>query len=823
MSQDELNEKMAELGRESYQRNVRQARKEESESRTIVGKQLLQHAIPPFAQALHEWRGRMNSYKTPRKNRLAEMFDEFPDPVWIADFSAQVIIDVLHSPRSQQQVGYRIGKRLMEERRVLWFNKLAPQEYRHAKDKAGRQRRSVTWKRSKMAKIAKEIDSRVGADWGQKELKDLGIHILVIASKTTGLIELRNQRPPGGQKPGAPKGWYTMVVPTQTTIDWIESGHADLELRRPFYLPMVEPPWDWENQFNGGYPDGVWRRWPLVKQKKPYQHHYSPEKIPDIYRSVNHMQRTPWKVNARVLEIALNFWQSGGGVATLPSLEDLPLPQKPDDFLTNEEAKKNWKRKVAPIHQANNANKNRRLLHAGIIRYAKMFEGEERIYFPWNLDFRGRAYPIGSSYLHPQGCKFARSLLMFADGLPIPENDQVRWFMIHGANTFGKDKLPFSERLQWVQEAHSEILAVAEDPYDAKLWMDADDPWGFLAWCLEYRDWMTDPENFVSYLAVGQDHTNSGLQLYSLLLRDEKGAVATNVAPTERPNDSYQIVADVATEELKRIANDPNEKHHGYAQTWLRITDDRLPRGVTKRNVMTIPYGAKTFSQREYVEEWVRDYVAKSPDDRDRSILKNAWHFSAMLVPIIRESVTEVCPSPLVAMKFIRQLALALVKSGKQPEWTTPLGFRVVQECRKKEKHDLYLVGNLDTKKNRGHQNIALRGEKLSRHEAQDGMAPNFVHSLDATLMHRITNRLEDAGVNHICMIHDDYRTHAANAPLLADTTRGVLVETFTPDLLGDLWAQVDERLDPDVELPALPEYGFFRIHEVLEADYICS
>jgi len=819
MSQDDLNELMHDLGRANYRKMRAQAQKEGEESRTIVGQQLVRHSIESLHEGIIKWREQLGRYGAKRNIRLVEMFDEFNDVGMIAPFVARTIVDSLYKEQSVQSVSYHVSKRLLEERREQEFRKMMPAEFRHAKHRANSKRRTSAWKRNAISKAARKAEALLTRDWTKGEMMDFGAHMVEICARNTDLVDIALYRPLTGRKPKVRYHRYRMVVPSQVALDWLESGHAELEVRRPVYLPMVEPPWDWTDQYEGGFPDGVFRRWPLVKQRKHHQKHYAPDKIPQIYQSVNYMQKTGWRVNDRVLEVVDHFWKMGGGIAGLPSLDDIPLPQKPVDIKENEVARKAYGRQAAITHQHNNANKNRRLLHAGIISNAKMFQGE-RFYFPWCVDFRGRAYPVGSSYIHPQGCKLARSLLLFSEGLPIDEKEQVRWFMIHGANCWGLDKQSFEERLHWVQEAHKEIIAVAQNPYEFKLWMDADDPFGFLAWCFEYSDWMEDPTNFVSSIAVGQDHTNSGLQLYSLLLRDRKGAIATNCCPTDSPNDSYQMVADVVTLRLLEISKDHNHRYQLMAEIWLRICNGSIPRSVTKRNVMTIPYGAKPHSQREYIEEWVRDYVAKSSNDKDRWILDNIWDFTIFIVPLITEAVREVCPSPLVAMDFIRELAKLCVKHGHEPTWVTPLGFRVVQECKRQMPAIFEL---LSLSKPKQVVNYRVLGEGLSPAKAKDGMPPNFVHSLDATLMHRIALKMEGYGVSHISMIHDDYRTHAAHAPLLAQVTREVLVETFTPDLLNDLREQVKALLPEGTKIPELPEYGDLDINEVLDADYILS
>lgn len=70
---------------------------------------------------------------------------------------------------------------------------------------------------------------------------------------------------------------------------------------------------------------------------------------------------------------------------------------------------------------------------------AKAFKDCNKIYFPHNLDFRGRAYPI-PPHLNHIGADLSRGLLLFAKGKELGENG-LRWLKTHLANKMGKDKL----------------------------------------------------------------------------------------------------------------------------------------------------------------------------------------------------------------------------------------------------------------------------------------------------------------------------------------------------------------------------------------------
>lgn len=62
------------------------------------------------------------------------------------------------------------------------------------------------------------------------------------------------------------------------------------------------------------------------------------------------------------------------------------------------------------------------------LQVAKDLRNEEAFYFPHNVDFRGRAYPM-HPHLNHLGADSCRGLLMFADARPLGENG-LRWLFI---------------------------------------------------------------------------------------------------------------------------------------------------------------------------------------------------------------------------------------------------------------------------------------------------------------------------------------------------------------------------------------------------------
>src|SRR3546814_7779551 len=81
---------------------------------------------------------------------------------------------------------------------------------------------------------------------------------------------------------------------------------------------------------------------------------------------------------------------------------------------------------------------------------------------------------------------------------------------------------------------------------------------------------------------------------------------------------------------------------------------------------------------------------------------------------------------------------------------------------------------------------IQVDGYKLDARSLANGVAPNFVHSLDASHLQAVAYRSKGQGIRHLAVIHDSFGTHAANTGKLSRILRETFVEQYSGDVLGD-------------------------------------
>ena len=119
------------------------------------------------------------------------------------------------------------------------------------------------------------------------------------------------------------------------------------------------------------------------------------------------------------------------------------------------------------------------------------------------------------------GSDLCRSMLEFADPLPLGPNG-LYWLKIHLANKIGKDKLPFPERVAFVDSMMETVHRCADDPKNNLEWLDSENPWQTLGVMFDLSAAVRsdDPESYLSHCPVHVDGSCNGMQHYAAMGRD---------------------------------------------------------------------------------------------------------------------------------------------------------------------------------------------------------------------------------------------------------------------------------------------------------------
>lgn len=641
--------------------------------------------------------------------------------------------------------------------------------------------------------------------WTQRDKLAVGYALLVLFRDSTGLVETNKDS--------------IFVDPSQALIDEFEAVVMQRPLDFMIYKPMVIPPLPWttEHLFRGGYlSTRLTRRYSIIKgsRRRDVQRMVSMD-WSKILPAVNAIQETPWRINTKMLDVLeWTMVDRGGNAAGLPPIDALPLPPIPHNYHTNDVVKKDHNRLCFLIRSENRENISKRLAVLSTMAVAKQYKNFKAIYFPHNLDSRGRAYPL-PAFLNPQGPDYCKALLEFSRGKRIETDEHAAWLAIAGANAYGNDKIGLQERVDWIQDNDEMIFSISRDPKSDLRWMEASEPFQFLRFCFEWAGFWHTGFGYVSHMVVPVDATCSGLQHYSAMLRDEVGGRSVNLVPNLPRQDIYQDVADGVIEALFADASDK-------AKGWVKFGIDRK---ITKRQVMVVPYAGTFASCIEYTRAAADDKIkeghvcpwntADEDDHRDRLVFlaKHIWSAIDNTVVKAKEAMRWLTDVARLYTKHANTLEAAAY--DKRMSWVTPDGFEAIhiRMDEKRKRLDTFLDGRVQLV-------YYEESDKLNASDMALAIAPNFVHSLDACLLRMSVVSGLQADIKDYAMVHDSFGVHASEmAVFLKQCVKPSFVQMYSSDVLKSF----ADRLPQELVLPALPEKGTLDLSGVLDSEFFFS
>lgn len=790
-----LEEEMRGLGMARYLKQMTSS----EEASLPPGIQMLRKSVAPLAEAITEWIGEVRNGQARRYASLASIFEQVGINE-VAYITMRRCINAVSGRMKTTSFAIELGGDLQEELEYRNFKAKEPALFKAvAKQVEGA---SSEHYRTTVMNLARRRSGVPDLDWTKEDRLKLGIKLMELAIQSTGLVEMVT----------ITEGHHNTIhylTGTEKARAWLEKQHEYCQVLSPLYLPMLCPPNDWVSPRLGGY---LTIKMDMIKTpNKNYLEELEHVEMPMVYRSLNALQSTPWRINKKVYQVMKHLWELGGDRAGLPPKEGRPLPSKPLDIDTNEESRKEWKKKAKPIYNWNHRNMSKVVGMAQKLWVAEKFLNEEEMYYVWTLDWRGRAYPAGT-FVHPQSDDTGKALLEFAHGKPLGEQG-VAWLKVHLANTWGNDKVSFDDRIQWANDNSDMILRCGFDPFVNKEWMDADSPFGFLAACIDFVGYRMQGKDYVSHLPIQVDGSCNGLQNFSAMLLDEIGGRATNLVPSEKPQDIYGLVAQEANLLIER-------DYHAQSIPEAEVFLGKVNRKLTKRNTMTMPYSVTQYGMKDQLLE---EFRKMNDDGKGLDYLGNdEFKCAAYLAKINYEAIGKVVVAARNAMAWLKEVAKVAASDGLPVVWTNPAGMPIQQSYQEtKGKLVRVMVGGKMTK-----FTIQIEGRKLDGRKQAAGIAPNFVHSCDSGHMMRTISKCLDAGINAFSFIHDSFGTHAADMTELSCILREAFVEQYQGNVLEKFRDEIMEQLsrsgsDELVEkIPQIPPKGNLDLEAVKDSEY---
>ncbi|CAM9229176.1 unnamed protein product [Choristocarpus tenellus] len=615
----------------------------------------------------------------------------------------------------------------------------------------------------------------------------------------------------------------------------------------PRFVPMLVRPSEWTNPDRGAYLRlrcGVMRTRGDGGHREAMKH----ANLEKVYQGLNCLGKVRWRINTQVFDVMLQAWREGRTIEGLPSRTDLPVPETPKEYeevwkrgkrdrgknqskiglrteeeVTEEKTCRALRRKAGQHRRMVNKvkSKNADMHSLRCDMQIKMSIAEEfrdhAFYFPYNMDFRGRTYPVPPN-LSITGSDHCRGMLQFDEARPLGPTG-LFWLKVHLANLFGEDKLSLEDRVEFVNNHLDQVRDSAECPLDGDgWWIKADSPWQCLAVCKDIIMAIDspDPTRYRSCIPVHQDGSCNGMQHYSALGRDAMGGAQVNLMPSSKPQDVYNGVCKVVREKVSADATmdlpEDAQEEQVSRKKYARMCDGLVERKVVKQTVMTSVYGVTYIGARKQIQGQLEDRLAAEgevlTEDQDADIYRAASYLASLTMQVLEELFTEARN----IMAWLTELARLVAAEGQPMSWVTPIGLPVVQPYRRQSSFQVQTLL----------QGVHIVEENdnlpVSASRQRSAFPPNFVHSLDSTHMLLTAVEMDRQGIS-FAAVHDSYWVHAGHVEEMNTSLRQCFVDLYSQPILEDLHKSLCLRF-PTIDFPPIPKRGTLDLEKVKNSRY---
>lgn len=542
-------------------------------------------------------------------------------------------------------------------------------------------------------------------------------------------------------------------------------------------LPMWCPPLEWsitDGKTNRG---GTLRPIPGNQGKLIHNNYFGSSVEQFHLDALNHLAQFPFRINPFLLACYQEIWDRDiwldglGGIyhyAADYSKQVLEQYPNPKDFEEGSEERYEARHKREQWYTKSKEQEKKAVPFRLALKQMKEDSGRP-IWMTWFFDTRGRMNVNQYVGACLQGANYQKAVLDSDCDAPI--TDQT-WkdLLIHIANTAGfktdsglkSDKLADDLKIEWAAKHVQEpqIQEIIDNPIGSMAqWEKASEPWSYIRALKEYSDIFIQKVKTTTNLFVGLDATNSALQILGGLTADERTCQCTNVVVTEAPQDLYQVIVTamiakltnpewvrkLKEKEIKKVekAYKKREEDNQIETPDLVLGFDPmiLNRSVVKKAVMTHYYSATDQTKRESMLDELDEQFDLEVRQQDKQLLIKA----------MTQAMAEEFPGPVGIHELLKDVAK--VQSGKdQPAtWITPSGMKVVNEYHKTENIQIrtHTMGGMNmedfrstmSRDNSTSQTAGgLKNGALDKQKMVNAICPNFIHSLDASILHKALN-----------------------------------------------------------------------------------
>jgi len=427
------------------------------------------------------------------------------------------------------------------------------------------------------------------------------------------------------------------------------------------------------------------------------------------------------------------------------------------------------------------------------------YEEIDEVYIPYNLDFRGRVYPLNTD-LNFHASKLARVLFLACEERIF----DYKIFKIYSVRCYYKENYNDEKSINLFDEfLYEKMLKFNDDAVFDSFVLTASNLFAFINCCIELKKYINFlemqrrnliklDEKYYSNFLISLDATCSGSQILSVLLKDMQFFKALNLKDDSQINDFYITFID----EYKKSKFFYKISKYWRGSVFELLSFNEL-RTFFKNIIMTFNYGLTYIG---FLEKFRKNYITscvlkKFTIDYEicNEIAKSFWKYSREIRFMLLHTVFS-------------ELVEIYGKFGLDIEWFTPINTKIMQKyfVEKSVKLDVRInkLRNIvkDKKMLDSHflKKITVKVKdfnKLNYRKGSLALTANYIHSLDSSLLFFVINEFKKKNYFIAC-VHDCFFVHTSNVDLILNSYKKGLIDLFLKtNLLDEFLIEINNNL----------------------------
>jgi hypothetical protein len=399
--------------------------------------------------------------------------------------------------------------------------------------------------------------------------------------------------------------------------------------------------------------------------------------------------------------------------------------------------------------------------------------GTEHCY-PYFLDSRSRIYTATTCGMTPQGSDHEKALAQPVYKEALTEG---------GFKALCETAAGYSEK-SWTAATMADHARNWESNLE---WLEADKPYSYLACAKNILNYLNDPSCEICAF-IPLDGRCSGLQHWSAVVRSRAITAHLGMEEEEHALDIYEFIADA------------------WMQTLPRDLMYLATRKAAKIPVMTWGYNATRMTSMDHIgkmfgakQEWdvEQECYVTVGEGLERSM-------TSKLGCELYDCINDMLGPLTAAVEWVTKAAGVIAKADNtEIHWMTPDGFECMQ--RKVKGKELVLKCSLSNAKEFKLKIMDFTPPIPNSLKHQSAIAPNIIHSLDATHLRMVARVLEELGLPMV-FIHDSFSTHCNYRDELYSAIVNTFADLYDMDYMKTLYTYWTNRYGVELDCP--PELG---------------